>query len=202
MSSSTSSALPESETGHARRRRSRLQALAILAVCAAPTVAALVAYYGWQPHDRTNYGELIEARPVPAVRLERLDGKPFAFDALKGKWIMVQVDEGRCDSRCQAKLFAMRQVRIAQGREMDRVARVWLVLDGEPMAETRLTEGVILARASAAQAAALFPAAGEVRDHIYLIDPLGNVMLRFPAEADAKGMMRDVARLLKVSRIG
>lgn len=172
-------------------------------MCAAPTVAALAAYYWWQPQDRTSYGELIEARPLPAVGLERLDGKPFSFDALKGKWIMVQADEGRCDPHCQAKLFAMRQVRVAQGREMDRITRVWLVLDGEPVAvERRLIEGVVLARASAAQAAALFPAARDVRDSVYLVDPLGNVMLRFPAALEAKSMMRDVARLLKVSRIG
>jgi len=200
MSSSTSSG--GAKPDRAARRRARLVVAAIFTVCAIPLSAALVAYFFWPPSGRTNYGELIDPRPLPAVPLTLLDGKSFSLADLKGRWVMIQADGTGCGAACQAKLFSMRQVRLAQGRNMDRVERVWLLLDpGRPAPEiARLCEGAIVARAAPALVAAL-PAV-DARDHIYLVDPRGNLMLRFPKDADPKRMIKDLERLLKYSSIG
>jgi len=167
-----------------------------------PLVAALVAYNFFPPAGRTNYGELIEPTPMPRAALQRLDGRPFALAELKGKWVMVHADDGACGVPCQEKLFHMRQVRLAQGKNMDRVERVWLLLDAGPPPQeiARLYHGAVIARATPELLAAL-PAA-DVRDHIYLLDPRGNLMLRFPTRADPKRMIKDLERLLKYSSIG
>jgi cytochrome oxidase Cu insertion factor (SCO1/SenC/PrrC family) len=176
--------------------------LAIFAVCAFPLAAALVAYFFLPPSGRTNYGELIEPKALPPVRLERRDGRALALADLKGKWVMLQVDAADCQRACQTKLFNMRQSRLAQGDNADRIERVWLVAgNGAPPPElARLYEGAIVARVAPDLAAAL-PGA-EVRDYIYVIDPRGNLMLRFPKDADPKRMIKDLQRLLKYSSIG
>jgi cytochrome oxidase Cu insertion factor (SCO1/SenC/PrrC family) len=187
-----------------QRRRGRLKAFLILLVCAAPTIAAYLAFYVWPPSGRVNYGELIEPRPVPAAPLARNDGKPLALSDLRGKWLMVTFDDAACADPCAKKLFDMRQSRLAQGREMDRIERVWVLLDeAAPSAElAALTEGVHLLRGKGTEVMAGFPAPESVRDHVFLVDPLGNVMLRFPRDADPRRMMKDLQRLLKVSRVG
>ena len=193
----------DAQAPEARRpRRGRLMLLAIFAVCAFPLAAALVAYFLLPPSGRTNYGELVEPKPLPAVRLERLDGRSLTLADLKGKWVMLQVDAADCGRDCQAKLFNMRQSRLAQGDNADRIERVWLVAgtDAPPAALARLYEGAILARTAPELAAAL-PGV-EVRDYIYVIDPRGNLMLRFPKDADPKRMIKDLQRLLKYSSIG
>ena len=109
---------------------------------------------------------------------------------------MLTVDSGGCDAPCQEKLFKVRQIRLMQGKDMDRIERVWLVADGispDPkwMVDTRGSE-----------LPAALPAQGEPRDYIYVIDPLGNLMMRYPRDADPARMKKDFVRLLKVSRIG
>ena len=201
MSSSISSD-PGQTPEAGRQGRGRLVVVAIFVVCAFPLAAALFAYFLLPPSGRTNYGELVEPTPLPAVRLERFDGREFALADLKGKWVMLQVDAAECGQPCQAKLFNMRQSRLAQGDNADRIERVWLVVGGgaPPPELARLYEGAILARAAPGLVAAL-PAA-EAREHIYLLDPRGNLMLRFPKDADAKRMIKDLQRLLKYSGIG
>ena len=201
MSSSTQSDAPAAPEA-ARRRRGRLVAAAIFVVCALPFAAALIAYWFFPPAGRTNYGDLLEPKTPTPVHLERLDGRAFALADLKGKWVMLQVDAPECGQPCQAKLFNMRQSRLAQGDNADRIERVWLVAgSGAPPAElARLYEGAVLARAAPELVAAL-PGA-EARDHIYLIDPRGNLMLRFPRDADPKRMIGDLRRLLKYSSSG
>jgi hypothetical protein len=183
-------------------RRGRLTLAAIFAVCAAPLVVALLTYHFFPPAGRVNYGELIEPKALPPTPLVRLDGRSFALDELKGKWILLQADRAECDANCQAKLFNMRQVRLAQGKNADRVERVWLMLDTgpPPPALARLYEGATIAYGGAALAAWL--PTSDARDHIFLVDPLGLVMLRFPKSADPKRMIKDLERLLKYSGIG
>jgi cytochrome oxidase Cu insertion factor (SCO1/SenC/PrrC family) len=201
MSPSTPGAAPETSDA-ARRRRGRLVAAGIFAVCALPLLAAVVAYFLFPPAGRTNYGELLEPRPLPPVRLDRLDGRPFALAELAGKWVMVHVDAPDCAQPCQAKLFNMRQSRLAQGDNANRIERVWLLAGGgvPPPELARLYEGAVVARAPPELIAAL--PGTEARDHIYLIDPRGKLMLRFPPNADPKRIIKDLQRLLKYSGIG
>lgn len=190
-----------------QKKSSRLTLWLILAICAAPIVAALVAYFFWQPQSRNNYGSLIQPqRPLPALATTTLDGQAFDLRSLRGKWIMLSADSGACDANCQQKLYALRQVRASTGDKQTRIERVWLVLDNQPVAPEILAEhpGLQVIRIAAAQAQAFLPqpAAGSIQGPIYLIDPLGNLMLQWPAQADMKRMRKDLGRLLWASRIG
>jgi len=173
----------------------------ILAFCAAPTVAAWLAYFVWQPQSRSNYGELIEPRPLPDLEMRLLDGKPFRLSQLRGRWVLLQIDSAACGDACRKKLVYMRQARLALGRDAERVERVWLIDDAaapDP-ALLREHEGLKVARAPREALIDTFPSATA---HIYLVDPLGSVMLRFPGDPDGRRMLRDLARLLRVSRVG
>ena len=201
MSLSASSELT-SPPSDEQRRRGRHVALGILAVCAAPTVAAWFAYFVWQPQSRTNYGELVAPRSIEPD-LRRLDGKPFLLSQLRGRWILLQIDSASCGEGCRRKLVYMRQARLALGRDADRIERVWLLDDDSIPAPELLRDhqGLMVARAPRGSLASDLPP-GTPAAYIYLIDPLGNLMLRFPADPDGRKMLRDLGRLLGASRIG
>jgi len=189
------------------RARGRWKAAAILAVCAAPVIASYLAYYVIRPDGRTNYGELIEPqRSFAAVAFEGVDGVPLPASSLQGRWVLVSLDAGACDSRCADKLYAMRQVRLTTGKDRDRIERLMLITDGArpPEALRAEYEGTVLARISPQAARELFPVAegGRAVDHVYVIDPQGHLMMRFPAPMDPSRMKKDVAKLLRASRSG
>jgi hypothetical protein len=192
---------PEPEPGAQRRA---WPVLAILALCAAPVVAAWLAYFVWPPASRSNYGELVEPRPLPDPQLERAAGGPFRLSALRGKWLLVQVDRAGCAAACRRKLLYMRQLRLTQGKDMERIERVWLVTDDASIdpALLREFEGTHVLRTGTSGLPEQFPAARDPADHIYLVDPLGNLMLRYGSDPDPDGMRRDLSRLLRASRIG
>jgi len=175
-----------------RRGRVKLALLALFFI--APFVLAWLAWrYEWATGTTSNYGELITpARP--------LQGEAFA--RLRGKWLLVTFDAAACDRYCERKLYFMRQIRRAQGKNEGRVDRLWLLTDGgAPSAELLAAiEGTH--RAPAAGLAAQFPAAGALADHIYLVDPLGNLMMRYPREPDPSRMLKDLQRLLRVAGAG
>jgi hypothetical protein len=207
MSSSTSGVIaphrPEPLTPE-QRRLGRLKAFGIFLVCLAPFAAAWLTYYFWMPTARMNYGELVSPpQSLPAVLGTGTDGRPFGAADLRGKWALVHVDGGDCRGACARKLYNMRQVRLAQGKNMDRIERIWLVSDDAAVAadDPELYAGMIVARVQDVAALGL-SAAGNVRDHVYLVDPLGQVMLRFPKDADPSRMKKDLSRLLRVSQIG
>jgi hypothetical protein len=202
MSPSASSETAPAQ-GDNQRRRGRRVALVILALCAAPTVAAWLAFFVWPPQSRTNYGELIEPRALADPELRRPDGEPFRLSALRGKWVLLQVDSAACGEACRRKLVYMRQARLALGRDADRVERVWLTEDtaAPDSGLLRDHEGLVVASAARALLEDL-PASGSRAAYIYLIDPRGDLMLRFPADPDGRRMLRDLVRLLGASRIG
>ena len=184
--------------------RGRWVAAAIMLACVAPLVAAYLVFELSPPDRRMNYGELIKPLPLPRAMLERADGRPFELAELRGRWILVQADEARCPESCEKKLHYMRQVRLTQGREMGRVERLWLVTDDAPVAQGLIAgyEGTHVVRVRGSGLLAQFPSARDVRDHIYLVDPLGNLMLRYPRDPDPSRIKKDLERLLKVSRVG
>ncbi len=185
------------------RRRGLVTLALVIAVCVTPFAAAWLAYYVWPPQSRMNYGTLIEPRSLPAAPLVRVDGSKFSIAELRGRWVMVQIDASGCPDACLRKLYHMRQVRLAQGHAMDRIERVWLIRDDGRVDPglLRVYDGTHAARAGAAVVSA-FPAEHDAADHIYVIDPLGNLMLRFPKDADPGRMNKDLERLLKVSKVG
>lgn len=179
------------------QRKSRRTLLLILLVAVAPVLGAYIAFYFWKPAAGANYGELI--RPAAQVDWQTLRGlqdAPLDATPLRGRWVLAYVGGQSCDAACEQALYLTRQVRTAQAKEVERVVRVWLLPDGASPAEALLAQhpGLILAKANAA----LAPEIGRV----VLIDPQGNLMMRFPAQLDPKGMIGDLKRLLKYSRLG
>jgi hypothetical protein len=197
--------------------RGRWKLLLVLAVCAAPLIASYFTYYVIKPKGGvTNYGALIDPRdyPIPAMASTTLDGKPARLEDYKGKWIMLKVGPSDCQQACQDQLFAMRQLRTMQGKEMERIERVWLITDDQPL-ETmllRVNDGTRMLRAPAGVVEKWLPlepgVADQASEHVYLIDPLGNLMMRFPKGAvssdveKVKRVQKDIAKLLKASAIG
>ena len=124
MTTPVGSAPPRTDT------KTRRTLLLILLVGLAPVIASYAFYY-FSPRDaHANYGELLATRPAAEIAGTTLDGKPFRLSDLRGRWVLVAAAPGGCDAACGRKLYATRQARTMQGREQERVARVWLVTDG------------------------------------------------------------------------
>ena len=181
-----------------RPKRSRLTLWLILATCAAPIIASYAAYYFWTPASHVNYGELVAPHPLPDAALATLDGRLFRLSDLKGQWVLLMAAPAACDERCRQNLVYMRQVRLGQGRETGRIERVWLVIGTDNPDPALIAEhpGLHIARNSQSAAAEVAAAPGQ----IHVVDPLGNVMMRFPADPDPRRMLKDLARLLRHSK--
>ncbi len=200
--------MPDPSSSKSTQSRSRLKLYLVIAICAAPVFASYYAYYFVRPDARSNYGELIEPqRPIPALHLKTLDGRPFDNAGLHGKWLMLMVAGGDCAAACTDRLYHLRQVRLTTGKDRDRVLRVWLIPDATPLPTTLIREydGTEMLRADAGEIAAwlsIDAVKGAYTDRIYMVDPLGNLMMQFPENADPNKTKRDLAKLLRASRIG
>ena len=182
----------------------------------APIVAAFVVYMNpqWWSADSSNYGMLVSPqRPMPAagdLKLTTLDGKPFDLQSLKGKWLLVTADGAACPESCARKLYITRNSHASQGKNVDRLARVWFITDNAPVPDKVLEayKGTVMLRADPDQLAryllARDAAAGQpgLPEPIWVIDPLGNLMMQYPAEADGVKVRKDISKLVYSSRIG
>jgi len=189
-------------------QRGRWKLYMVIAICAAPILFSYLTYYVIKPTGRTNYGTLLDPRlyPMPKLNSVLQGGAPEELTAYKGKWIMLQVSSSDCQTKCQSGLFAMRQLRLMQGKDMDRMERVLLIPDQLPMETSLIREydGMHILRVDGNALNAWLPAEGgsTVQDRLYLIDPLGNLMMRYPVDADPNKIKKDIAKLLKASSIG
>jgi cytochrome oxidase Cu insertion factor (SCO1/SenC/PrrC family) len=189
--------------------------LVLAALFFVPLLVAFWLYYGagaWRPAGSTNKGDLIDpARPLPAVSLERADGTSTGENFLRGKWTMVLIGDGSCDTRCREALYLTRQSRIALSKDMDRVQRVLLVTGG--CCDEAFLAGehpdlqvVRLDGPAAARLLAPFPTYADgpatSAGRIYVVDPLGNLVLSYPASAPEKALLTDLKKLLRLSHIG
>lgn len=191
----------------ARTRGGRWKMLLVFLICASPVVASYFTYYVVRPEGRRNFGELMEPqRPLPDIVGTSLDGQPVHLPALKGQWLLVSVAFGACDAACARHLYLQRQLREGLGKEKDRLDWVWLVSDATPVADVlkpALQEATVLRVPAAELARWLEPQKDHtLSEHLYLVDPLGNWMLRFPPQLDAQSApqaKRDLDRLLRAS---
>ena len=185
----------------------RWKMLAVLLICASPVIASYFTYSVVRPEGRRNFGELVDPqRPLPPLATRALDGRAGTLTALKDQWLLISVAGGACDARCEQNLYFQRQLRESLGKEKERLDRVWLVADEVPVRDAllpALASSAVLRVAPAELAKWLEPAAGQrLEDHLYLVDPIGNWMMRFPADMDAAAAAkakRDLDRLLRAS---
>ncbi|MDE2121123.1 MAG: hypothetical protein KGJ64_10555 [Betaproteobacteria bacterium] len=180
-----------------RRLALWMLALAVLLPAAATLYVGLVLHPGGKPA----YGDLVHPqRPVPALHLRTLDGKAFDLRSLNGYWLMLVAAPGACDSACQHLLFDMRQFYLASGNDQYRVARVWLITDDAPVNPGVLAPaaGTVMLRADPQELRRWLPlAAGEpLQGPMWLVDPLGNLMLRFGAGFDPLRALPVFSKLL------
>lgn len=199
------------DAGQLRARNLRMVA-GLAALFFVPLLASAWLYYGtsWRPGGHTNHGELIQPpRPLPPVDLPRiaLGGELAVPDPtlFRSKWTLVYIGDGSCDASCRATLYVMRQTRLALGAEMTRLARVFLVT-GNCCAKDYLAHqhaGITILDASGSASAPLlgrFP--GDRAHTLYIVDPLGNLMMRYDVRRDPRGLLVDLRRLLELSQIG
>lgn len=194
----------------ARRRTTagRFKMLLVLLVCAAPVVASYLSYFVIRPEGRTNYSEFVEPlRPIPVdLPLANLQGLPVKADSLKGQWLLVVASAGACDAGCERRLWIQRQLHETLGREKERLDKIWLILDATtPQPKTlnavgAKTHTMVLRVPEPALSAWLEPQRGlTLEDHLYVVDPLGNWMMRVPANPEPARLKRDIERLLRAS---
>lgn len=197
-------------SAHDRRQRRLLVGVGLMFF--APLGLAFFLYYGhgtWHPGARVNAGELIQpARPLPPLALPLLSSGSTRPDFLKRKWTLLYLATGPCAVDCRRHLYDMRQVRLALDRNMARVQRVFIA--GGECCDAKFLHDehpdLITVRLDSASAPllALLPGGGNAvnAQRIYLIDPLGNLMMWYAADASPKGMLEDLQRLLRLSSIG
>lgn len=192
----------------ARRTRSgRLKMLLVLLACASPVIASYFTYFVIRPEGRSNYAALVAPRPVPpSLALATLEGAPVEAASLRGQWLLVVASGGACDKPCEELLYLQRQLREMTGRERGRIDKLWLVTDAHTPAAA-LQQAVLdpgaarILRVDPAQLAQwLQPEAGQpLGAHLYIVDPLGNWMMRAPAQPDPARLKRDLERLLRAA---
>ena len=191
------------ESAPKANRTNRRTLLLLLVLMGAPIIASYALYF-WEVRPASvNYGELLEVKPLTGNALNQSNNNIFRIRDLRGKWALISVDSGKCDEYCRKKLYYMRQVRLVQNAEKNRIERVWLIDDAEtPVTEIATDfEGMWLINAKDSGLLTQIPAKVSQHDHIYLIDPIGNLMMRFPKNPDPALMAKDIKRLLKVSQL-
>jgi hypothetical protein len=195
-------------------RRGRRQLVLLAALFFVPLAVAFWMYYGptgWRPSGDASKGDLIDpARPLAALALTTADGTQTKPDFLRGKWSLVYVGDGLCDDRCRQALYLTRQSRIALNKDMDRVQRVFLVTgrccDRGFLAQEH--PDLVVARVDDDTSAALlepFPTYGvPLADagRIFIVDPLGNLLMSYAPTAPDKALLTDMKKLLRLSHIG
>ena len=198
---------PQEMAAPEQTRMGRWKMLLVLLVCAAPVIASYLTYYVVRPEGRRNFGELIEPqRPLPDLMAQAMDGTQVNLRTLQDQWLLISVAGAQCDTVCAKHLYLQRQLREGLGKNKDRLDWVWLIDDTVPVPAEILpalkTATVLRVPAQVLQTW-LLPAQGaKLSDHLYLVDPLGNWMMRFPAlltAEQAPNAKRDLERLMRAS---
>lgn len=179
----------------------RIKLLILFGLFALPVIASYLAYYIWQPTGRKNYGELVKQVEIK-LQGNSLNGQAWDFANLKGKWVMVYVGSGSCPKVCQDLLYYMRQTRTAQGKEMDRIERLWILSDNAVPSEGLQQDHAGLLYLKPLQSTERLFAGAAQGNCLYMVDPLGHLMMRWPQNPDPRKMIKDIKHLLKASQIG
>ena len=164
------------------------------------------------PEQRANHGQLISPpQSLAGLQLQDLQGRPLAGDGWQGRWLLVYPGLPTCDAECENLLYQTRQVRTALGKETERVQRIYLLAE-VPRDPARLEAlrglhpDLLLAVLASPETVAQFPEADAATlwsgQQLYVVDPLGNLMMRYGATQEPKDILTDLKRLLRLSHIG
>jgi hypothetical protein len=190
------------------RARGRRTLLIIAAMFFLPVIVSFALYYGqvWKPSGSASKGTLIDpARTLSVTGLREPGGAAVAESVLAGKWSLIYIGDGACDDACRRALVFGRQSRLALNNEMTRVQRIFLAT-GNCCDSAYFTEqhaGMIVLDASSPEGRRVleqFPA--DRANTLFIVDPLGNLMMRHDSSQTTKGLLSDLKKLLKLSHIG
>lgn len=185
------------------QKANRRKFLLLLVLMCAPVVISYSLYFSEYRPESRHYGDLIPVVKVMGTGTNQIDNTILRMKDFHGKWVLVTIDSGHCDEACQKKLYFMRQVRLVQGKEKHRIERLWLIND-DVAPDTELTkqfEGTFFVSAKDSEILSSIETKETQTTHIYLIDPIGNLMMRFPENVDGTKMGQDIKRLLHVSQL-
>ncbi|MCH6573460.1 MAG: hypothetical protein IH809_07440 [Proteobacteria bacterium] len=202
--------------GASRKKRSTLLLVAMLFL--GPLLVAALVYYGsagWRPAGNVAYGMLFDpVKELPASELRGVDGSKLGNEALDGLWVLVYLSQGPCEIECRKSLYDTRQVRVLLGQKDQRVRRL-LIAGAPPPDPAYLSEyhPDLLVMTAASAGSDFIQAFARDRqglvdedilhlDRVYIVDPLGNLVMAYESGFDAKGLLRDLQRLLRLSSIG
>lgn len=206
--------MSESESRESAPRRSGQLKLVFLASLFFGPLAIAWVWYAhvdqWMPEQRGNHGTLISpARPLSDVRLITPDGEGLDLEFFRHHWTLAVFGNENCDPACQQQLYLTRQVRTRLGRESHRVQRLLILPADRSVAggfegHGDLAVGVVSdTGAKWLEAFRVAPSDDPVGSlRVYIVDPLGNVMMHFAADAPPEDLYLDLKRLLRISRIG
>lgn len=190
---------PQAKSVVAERRplSGRLILLAILAVGMFPLLAALYFRYVSPPEVQAIVGQPLEPVRLPFELLQRADGGALEHPQVSGKWLLIVAAPGGCDARCQHVLYLTRQARTAQGRNMARIERLWLITDATPPPPGLMAAHPDLAVVKASDGAVLQLLGGAERRYINLVDRRGLLVFRYSDDSEPKAFIRELGKLIK-----
>jgi len=207
----------ENSAAVAPKKRTVMPLILVVLVSLAPVIAAFLVYYNpqWRPDGMVNYGTLVQPqRPLPTAEqlpATTLDGKPFDVRELRGQWLLVAADGAACPEDCAKKLYVQRNTHAMTGKNVERLSRVWFITDDEPVPQKVLDAyvGTIMLRVDPDDLAkfltvpaGMASAQEALAQPIWIIDPLGNLILEYPEDPDPLKVRKDIGKLLHNSRIG
>lgn len=202
----------ENENGKGRK-----QLILLVAFFVAPILLAIIMYNTMPeggPTKTKNHGDLVvPARPLTDVVLLTESGKDFKFSDMNKTWVMVYIGGSDCDKTCVDVLYKMRQSRLAQRGEHLRIKRLYISTSGKakPSLLKVLKDhpGLEVVSGKTTEINSVIEqfklenkATAKTAKRLYLVDPFGNLMMSYESDFDAKGLIKDVELLLKISRIG
>jgi hypothetical protein len=185
------------------QKANRRKLIILLLLLLAPVVISYTLFFSDYRPESSNYGELLNVQKLSGSGVDQSDNTILRMKDLRGKWVMLMVNSGHCDEACQLKLYYMRQVRLVQNTEKHRVERLWLIDDNVPVDADLVEkyEGTRFVNARDSELLELIATRETQQNHIFLVDPMGNLMMRFPEDLDPSLMAKDIKHLLHVSQI-
>ena len=185
-----------------QQQKSKNIPVLILLICLIPVVGSTLLYLFWKPSDFVNNGELIGPTPVRDLRVGTLNNSPFTFSVVDGRWAFVSMASTSCDEDCQGRLYLMRQIRLTQGAESERIERIFFSSVGLELSPELVSQhvGTYFVESTEEELDPIFGGHTDRDRFIYLIDPVGNLMMKFPDGMNPSLIKKDVSKLLKISK--